>query len=141
VGSGDHLLLSANLAPGSDYSAGIQRILPLYENELTRDWLMTFLLDLGVESQDGDLRFIIEEDPNGSALKRVAAYFDFRRARVIELSPERFEFRASDSIRLFFSYRHTPGQVRELMEPYGLSVEQEWIGASGEEGVFLLKRR
>ena len=45
----DYLLLSANLAPGADYAAGVQRILPLYDNTLTREWLMTFLLDLGVE--------------------------------------------------------------------------------------------
>src|SRR5207237_1110942 len=45
----DFLLLSANLAPGPDYAAGVQKILPLYDNALTRDWLLTFLLDLGLE--------------------------------------------------------------------------------------------
>ena len=45
----DYLLFSANLAPGTDYAAGVQRILPLYDNALTRDWLMTFLLDVGVD--------------------------------------------------------------------------------------------
>src|SRR5262245_60795398 len=44
----DTLLFSANLAPGADY-AGLKKILPQYDNPLTRDWLMTFLLDLGVE--------------------------------------------------------------------------------------------
>ena len=33
----DSLLLSANLAPGADYAAGVQRILPLYDNALTRE--------------------------------------------------------------------------------------------------------
>ena len=73
----DYLLFSANLAPGADYAAGVQRILPLYDNALTRDWLMTFLLDLGVEANDGELRFAVEDDPAGSGLKRVAAYFQF----------------------------------------------------------------
>jgi uncharacterized SAM-dependent methyltransferase len=43
----DVLLLSANLAPGSDYEAGVVHLLPQYNNQLTRDWLFTFLSDLG----------------------------------------------------------------------------------------------
>ena len=58
----DFLLFSANLAPGNNYAAGVKRILPQYDNPLTRDWLMTFLLDLGVERSDGKLRFKIETD-------------------------------------------------------------------------------
>src|SRR6266536_1265800 len=57
----DDLLLSANLAPGSDYAAGVERIRSLYDNSLTRDWLMTFLLDLGVEHDDGELAFTIQD--------------------------------------------------------------------------------
>jgi len=137
----DRLLLSANLAPGPDYLAGMNKVLPLYDNALTRDWLMTFLLDLGVEKQDGDLRFVIEDDTEGTGLKRIAAYFHFRRPRKIDLDSDCFEFHASDSIRLFFSYRHTPALVRELLSPYRLNVEQEWVTASGEEGVFLVTCR
>src|SRR5271157_5228223 len=39
----DFLLFSANLAPGINYAAGVKKILPQYDNDLTRDWLMTFL--------------------------------------------------------------------------------------------------
>jgi uncharacterized SAM-dependent methyltransferase len=137
---GDYLLFSANLAPGPDYTAGVQRILPLYDNAATRDWLMTFLLDLGVEAKDGELRFDIEEDPAGSGLKRVAAYFRFDRAREIRVDAERFLFPAGDSIRLFFSWRHTPALVRTLLGQHGLQVLDEWITKSGEEGVFLVTR-
>ena len=55
VSKGDLLLVSANLAPGKDYLAGIKRILPQYDNPLTRDWLLTFLMDLGIEKNDGEL--------------------------------------------------------------------------------------
>jgi L-histidine N-alpha-methyltransferase len=58
----DFLLFSANLAPGNNYAAGVKKVLPQYDNPLTRDWLMTFLLDLGVERGDGKLRFKIEDD-------------------------------------------------------------------------------
>ncbi len=137
---GDCLLFSANLAPGADYAAGVQRILPLYDNALTRDWLMTFLLDLGVERADGALRFVIEDDPAGCGLKRVAAYFHFLRARAILVDDEEVQFRAGERIRLFFSYRHTPALVRALLARHGLQVQDQWITESGEEGVFLVCR-
>jgi L-histidine Nalpha-methyltransferase len=133
----DHLLFSANLSPGSDYSAGVQRVLPLYDNALTRDWLMTFLLDLGVEPADGTLRFVVEDDPDRSGLKRIAAYFRFLHPRDIFVDGERFGFRPGDDVRLFFSYRHTPGLVRTMLGHYGLHVHDQWVTGSEEEGVFL----
>lgn len=136
----DLLLFSANLAPGPDYAAGVRRILPLYDNELTRDWLMAFLLDLGVEKRDGTMRFGIEEDPAGSGLKRVAAYFDFTRPVEIAVETERFAVASGESIRLFFSYRHTPERVRGLLGRQGLEVIEQWITPSEEEGVFLVRR-
>ena len=56
----DFLLFSANLAPGKNYAAGVKKILPQYDNPLTHDWLMTFLLDLGIGRSDGELRFRME---------------------------------------------------------------------------------
>lgn len=140
VGTDDYLLFSANLAPGPDYAAGVQRVLPLYDNALTRDWLMTFLLDLGVEQADGEMRFGVEDDPAGSGLKRIVANFYFQRSREVKLDEERFEFRAGEAIRLFFSYRHTPERVRTMLEQYGLSVIGEWVTKSEEEGVFLCRK-
>jgi uncharacterized SAM-dependent methyltransferase len=138
--NGDLLLLSANLAPGADYAAGVRRILPQYDNDLTRDWLMTFLLDLGVESGDGELSFRIEDGPAAYGLKRVAARFRFVRPREFQVDEDRFAFRDGDSIRLFFSYRHTPALVKALMGQHGLRVMDEWITPSEEEGVFLAAR-
>ena len=112
----DFLLFSANLAPGADYAAGMKKILPQYDNALTRDWLMTFLLDLGVERRDGDLRFAIEDGRFG--LKRIVARFHFRRACRIEIEGETFNFKAGDSIQLFFSYRYTPERVRKILARY-----------------------
>lgn len=138
---GDYLLFSANLAPGRDYAAGVQRILPLYDNALTRDWLMTFLLDLGVETGDGELRFVIEADPAGGGLKRIAAYFHFTHSRRVPVEEESFEFRAGQSIRLFFSYRHTPEMVSSLLGGHGIQVLDQWITKSEEEGVFLCQKK
>jgi hypothetical protein len=138
VRNGDTLLFSANLAPGSDYAAGVRRILPLYDNDLTRDWLLTFLFDLGVEKRDGQLRFVIEDAASG--VKRVAAYFRFNRRQTISVDDQEFTFQSGESIRLFFSYRHTPVLVRKLLAQHKLQVLEEWITKSQEEGVFLVSR-
>ncbi|MEO6184603.1 MAG: L-histidine N(alpha)-methyltransferase [Verrucomicrobiota bacterium] len=136
----DLLLFSANLAPGTDYSAGVQKILPLYDNEQTRSWLLTFLTDLGVEKGDGDLTFCVEDCPAGTLLKRVAAYFNFQKTSVIELPEERFEFGSGQKIRLFFSYRHTPKRIALLLAENGITVLDQWITKSEEEGVFLCRK-
>jgi uncharacterized SAM-dependent methyltransferase len=137
----DHLLFSANLAPGPDYATGVRKVLPLYDNALTRDWLMTFLTDLGVEQGDGELRFTIEDDSNGTGLKRITAHFHFSRARQIQLDGEVFQFQPGEGIRLFFSYRYTPERAGEMLAEHGLGVLDQWIAKSGEEGVFLCQRR
>jgi L-histidine Nalpha-methyltransferase len=137
VGAEDWLLFSANLAPGQEYQAGIQRILPQYDNPLTRDWLLAFLFDLGVEVGDGELRFAIE-DVNG--LKRIVARFHFNRSRKVAVDDEHFEFRAGESIRLFFSYRYTPELVRTFLARHSLKVIDQWITNSEEEGVFLCRK-
>jgi L-histidine N-alpha-methyltransferase len=156
----DFLLFSANLAPGNNYAAGMKKVLPQYDNLLTRDWLMTFLLDLGVGRDDGELRFKIEACRSRRAclaiagrrrkealiekseldeveLKRIVADFYFKRSRRIEVAGKRFDFRAGETIWLFFSYRYTPDQVRQVFARYGLEVCEQWITQSEEEGVFL----
>jgi L-histidine Nalpha-methyltransferase len=164
----DFLLFSANLAPGADYTAGMKKVLPQYDNPLTRDWLMTFLLDLGVGRSDGELHFKIEtcssrrkEAPTSRSisakkkqrlltssptmeaveLKRIVAGFYFTRSRRIEVDNERFDFRAGEVIRLFFSYRYTPERVRKVLARFGLEVCNQWLTRSEEEGVFLVERR
>jgi len=132
---GDLLLLSANLAPGPDYAAGARRVLPGYDNPQTRDWLLTFLRDLGVAPDDGPLQFSVEDSPAG--VQRIVADFRFDKPRILEVCGERFEFRKEDSVRLFFSCRYTPALVGSLLSAHHLPMIGQWITASGEEGVFL----
>lgn len=135
----DALLFSANLAPGADYQAGVARILPQYDNEPTREWLLTFLLDLGVERSDGELRFGIES--GAESLQRVVARFKFKRSRTVVVDDVPISFRRGESVRLFFSYRYTPALVRKHLRRHGLSVRDQWITRSDEEGVFLCGRQ
>lgn len=138
VRPGDWLLFSANLAPGPDYPAGVQRVLPQYDNALTHEWLLTFLLDLGVAREDGELRFGMEAK---GGLQRIVARFHFTRACRLAIDGETFAFQPGETIQLFFSYRYTPSLVREQLQAHGLTVENQWITQSGEEGVFLCQRR
>jgi L-histidine Nalpha-methyltransferase len=139
VGPEDLLLLSANLAPGKDYDAGINRVRPLYENDLTRDWLLTFLLELGMERETGEFLVELESCPQGSGLKRLAAYFRLRKSWQLRLDGELFEFKAGEALRLFFSYRHTPEKLAGMLRRHGLGIAQQWVTSSGEEGVFLCR--
>jgi uncharacterized SAM-dependent methyltransferase len=134
----DTLLFSANLAPGADYAAGMAKILPQYSNPPTREWLLTFLLDLGVERSDGDLGFSVEL--GAKPLRRVVAQFRFQRSRRITVAGETFSFHRGESIRLFFSYRYAPELVRAQLAKYGLRVGNQWLTQSGEEGVFQCRR-
>jgi uncharacterized SAM-dependent methyltransferase len=155
----DFLLFSANLAPGKKYAAGVKKILPQYNNAATRDWLLTFLFDLGIENRDGELRFGIESrsrrkeaptsrfdqrlltsSPTDTISKRITANFHFNRARQIKIDDKTFNFRAGEKIRLFFSYRHTPELVRTILAKFKLEVCGQWVAKSGEEGVFLCRK-
>jgi len=135
----DLLLLSANLAPGDDYSAGIKEVLPQYDNPLTRDWLLTLLLDLGFETKDGELKFTIETDSR--RLQRITAHFELKRSREVQVFGETISFQAGERIRLFFSYRHTPQTIRALLRESRIEVCGEWLNDAGEEGVFLCRKK
>ena len=70
-------------------------------------------------------------------LKRIAAGFHFDRRCRLEVGNETFDFRAGETIQLFFSYRYTPERVCAVLGRDGLKVGDQWIARSGEEGVFL----
>ena len=135
---GDILLMSANLAPGPSYRAGIELVRPQYDNPLTRDWLITSLINVGMDREDGQLSFVTREWPPGSGLLRLEGEFVFDKGRRIHCEGEAFAFEAGDRFRLFFSYRHTPVIVEELCRGHGMRVTDSWITAAGDEGLFLV---
>jgi uncharacterized SAM-dependent methyltransferase len=136
VWTGDFLLFSANLAPGKDYAAGVKKILPQYDNTPTRGWLLTFLFDLGIAKNDGELRFEIETK---SGLKRIVANFHFKRPCRVAIEDKSFAFKPGEKIRLFFSYRYTPERIQKALASHRLKVCEQWIAGSAEEGVFLCR--
>ena len=134
----DVLLVSANLAPGKNYAAGVRKILPSYDNALTAEWLFSVLADLGVTRADGRMEFGIGLCPHGSKLRRVEADFVFGRATALHYGGREWRCRRGERFGLFFSYRHTPERVQELFGRHGLSVRKHWTNVAGDEGVFLI---
>ncbi|NEP15196.1 MAG: L-histidine N(alpha)-methyltransferase, partial [Symploca sp. SIO2C1] len=134
----DLLLFSANLAPGSDYLQGVEKVFPQYNNELTKEWLITVLLDAGVEREDGTIKFGIEDD--GQKIKRIAAYFELEKDVKLKLEDELIEWKSGDKVRLFFSYRYTSAMIQEILSAYGINVLAYWEAANQEEGIYLCQK-
>ena len=136
----DQLLVSANLAPGGDYEAGLRAVLPQYDHPLLRAWLMTALTDVGFEMGDGTLRFEIEWAETELGLRRIVAWFDVERERVVTIDGENLRFAPGEAVRLFYSNRFTTAQTKALLTRAGLEVHGEHASPSGEEAVFLCRR-
>lgn len=134
---GDQLLVSANLAPGDDYRRGVEVVLPQYDNAETRDWLLSFLVGLGVSATEGRLRFGIEEIDK---LLRIVADFEFPESLELSIGGESFEFAAGRALRLFFSYRHTEQTLAKRLAKHSLTIAASQIDSSAEEGVFRVER-
>lgn len=137
---GDLLLLSANLSPGSDYVRGIEKILPQYDNELTKDWLITVLEDAGVNRENGNMNFGIKDDDKNPNLKRVNASFELNNDVNFKLDEQLIEWKSGDKIGLFFSYRYTTAKLQEILSSYGINILNYWEAANQEEGVYLCQK-
>ncbi len=137
---GDLLLLSANLAPGSDYVQGIEKILPQYNNDLTKDWLITVLEDIGVNRENGSIKFGIKDDEENPNLKRVNADFELNNDVNFKLDEQLIEWKSGEKIGLFFSYRYTTEKLQEILSSYGINILNYWEAANQEEGVYLCQK-
>ncbi|HSH94945.1 MAG TPA: hypothetical protein VK968_12420, partial [Roseimicrobium sp.] len=121
--------------------AGVEHVLPLYDNTLTRDWLWSVLLDLGLDQKDGKMEFTIVEDVEAARVLRIESTITFTRACQIRNSGNIYKYEPGDTFRLFFSYRHTPANLETLLKPHRVNVLESWSNGSGEEGVFLFGLR
>ena len=138
--SQDQLVIGANLAPSEDYDRAVQRIIQQYDNDLTREWLMGAVRELNVSREEGRLEFSLRAAESIPALKRIQVDFVFERKKRIQFFEKTVQFDAGQRLRLFFSYRFTREHIRDFLKQAGLAVHAEWIGAGGEEGLFLCKR-
>lgn len=134
----DLLIASANLAPGTDDTRGMQRILPQYDNPPTREWLQRLMLDLGAERSDGSIQFGIQ-DTAAPGIRQVVADYIFDRPRQLTAQGRAFDFQPGDKVRLFFSCRYTPERIAATASSAGLAIVAHEVLASGEEMIFLCR--
>ncbi|NJK91230.1 MAG: L-histidine N(alpha)-methyltransferase [Blastochloris sp.] len=135
---GDVLVLSANLAPGSDYRAGCEKILPQYDNIETKSWLLTVMEELGVRVGVEDVEVILAERDQ---ILRVEAWLRFPESHRLDYDGESFEFKRGEKFRLFYSNRFQPVQMNHLLEKAGLRATQHWLTPSEEEGVWCVEKK
>ena len=55
----------------------------------------------------------------------------------MEPNGEHFEFYPGDSLQLFVSYRYTVESLVDTLEPHDIRIEDSFLTANGEEGVFI----
>ena len=137
--SQDQLLIGANLADTRNYDRSIEAIVKQYDNELTREWLMGALRELNLSPEDGALEFSVKETEIPT-LKRIQADFAFTRKSEIVFFGEQVLFNPVDRLRVFFSHRFTTEHIGKFLHAAGLAIQEKWITASGEEGLFLCRR-
>ncbi|MFM6277664.1 MAG: L-histidine N(alpha)-methyltransferase, partial [Dolichospermum sp.] len=137
---GDILLMSANLAPADNYLTGINKILPQYDNELTKDWLMTVLVDAGINPDHGTIKFSLKDDPNHQELTRINAQFEVENNIDLKLDDQIMHWKNGDQIQLFFSYRYTTAKLQNILKQYDIIILDYWEGANQEEGVYFCQK-
>src|SRR5262245_11311752 len=135
----DQLLLSANLAPAEAYDEALQRILPQYENEPTRRWLMGGLSELGLGEKDGEIRFQIQRSAV-EGLKRIEAIFVLHRKTRVRVLDRDVVLPAEQPLSVFFSHRFTVNHMTQFLVNAGLTIAERWIDKSESEGLFLCRR-
>lgn len=135
--AGSRLLFSANLIPGGKEAAGLQAILPQYDNTLTRRWLGLFLEDSGIAAHAGEMQFSMEQYAGQPPVWSIAADWVFREAVDWSLGGAALSCAAGERLRLFASYRYTLAQVAAMVGTWERRLAGTWTDAAGEEAVFL----
>ena len=121
----DLLLFSANLAPGIKGRSGAVRVLPLYDNRPTRNWLNAAILRYRPKLPKGHLEFGVFPDPKQKTLARIEARWMNNHMPIV----------------VFSSRRPTRLQVESWIQTSGLRRLNRWIEPLGEEGVWLVTRK
>lgn len=136
---GDRLLCSVNLAPVE--RAAVERtILPQYDNEETRTWLLAFLEQSGVRGEDGELTFALRHHAGPPGHWRVEGRWRFFRRAGLEFRQRRFEFSPGDEIGMFLSCRHELTGFKSYLAAAALETAEYWTTPDGEEAVLLCRR-
>ncbi len=125
----DYLLLSANLAP-----RGIDEILPQYNNQPTKDWLIEFLRRFGEPRGK-----ITISTARAEQLDFISARFIFSDTSILATGGKEFVFEPGEQIDLFTSYRYTEDSIKRTLSGHHIKVTRKFISQNGEEGLFICR--
>jgi len=125
------VLVGTNLANPNN----IKEVLAGYDNTETRRWLFQFFHNCGFDRADGEFVFSIEPCPSMPQLPQVVARFNLHRNKTILFGGNMFHFKASESIKAFFSNRYDEMLLKNLFKMNGFQILGEWISDDKTEGV------
>ncbi len=136
----DALLLSVNLAPVSEADrsdeackSACQEILPQYDNIETRRWLKQVLVDWGIS---GALSEPVFEVQQLDSIWGIAANCHWLWDVKFDWEGSLFEAQKGANLRVFYSLRYTPEDLRTVMQKNGLRQGPGYATACRQEGVW-----
>ena len=121
---GDLLLFSTNLAPGNSSFSGARKVLPQYDNPITRRWVEAAVQRYRPKLPQGTLHIGLYPDPQQRSLPRIEARWISKKSTRI----------------VFASRRPTRSQVEQWIQLARLHTVARFIDTLGEEGVWLTSR-
>ena len=121
---GDLLLFSTNLAPGNSSFAGARKVLPQYNNPITRRWVEAAVQRYRPKLPQGTLHIGLYPDPQQRSLPRIEARWISKKSTRI----------------VFASRRPTRSQVEQWIQVARLHTVARFTDTLGEEGVWLTSR-
>ena len=121
---GDLLLFSTNLAPGNSSFSGARKVLPQYDNPITRRWVEAAVQRYRPKLPQGTLHIGLYPDPQQRSLPRIEARWISKKSTRI----------------VFASRRPTRSQVEQWIQVARLHTVARFTDTLGEEGVWLTSR-
>lgn len=137
----DVLLVSANLSPRG-LTADAAVVLQQYDNPPAREWFAGVLAELGLARNAYVLTVDarpLEVGAAGEGAWQVRVSAVLREPATLTVYEQTLEFAVGHRLTLFHSLRFTVDAARDLLAKAGLPPQQHWVGAGGEEGVFLCR--
>lgn len=138
----DLVLLSANLVSRSEATSGLPHILPQYDNELTRNWLSSFLNHVGVFDHNINLQFsIINQNILNDSLPAIQCFWKSESdCEIFYDGNAKIVWPAGRELQLFKSLRYSINSIYDNARAHGFEVIDYWHDSAEQEGVFLLKK-
>lgn len=135
----DLALLSFNLSPGR-FDRARDRILPQYDNAPGRAWMWGALNELGLFEADARLEVSAQPMTPSGEVWRVEAWCRLERDARCPMPWGEVPLDRGDRLRVLISNRLTVEAAQNQLRAWHLAPISRWISASGEEGVWLVRR-